>query len=108
MQEIEIDGKQVTVERIQELFRIYGIPQYMANGVYNYLNLGLPPGHFLSAVICNDLREAVERADSSNELRLAAWVKFFYNYCPSNSWGSKEIMIKWMNERRTICRLATR
>jgi len=98
-----VNGEELTIERIEKVFAQYRIPQYMADGTYNYLHYGVKPGSFLSAVICNDLRGAVENADDNNGRCLVNWVKFFYNHCPAGSWGSLETMKKWQEERRTIC-----
>jgi hypothetical protein len=53
------------------------------------------PGHFLQAVICNDLRGAIDRADEENLANLPAFVGYFYNEAPSGCWGSKEKMKAW-------------
>lgn len=73
------------------------IPEHMREGVDNWILHGLPYcGDFLAAVVCNDLREAVERADDVNRGRLADYVRFFYNYAPSGCWGSKERFDRWV------------
>lgn len=72
------------------------IPNYMQDGVYLYLLRGIQPGHFLTAVLSNDLREAVARADDINRWKLVEWVQFFFNYAPSASWGSKEKVVAWL------------
>jgi hypothetical protein len=68
----------------------------MHGGVRRYLENGRRPGHFLTAVICNDLKEAFARADNSNARLMGEWVKFFYNEVPNNAWGSKEKMETWL------------
>lgn len=72
------------------------IPERMMAGIRRYIDHGIEPGHFLTAVICNDLREAVARADSENVLLLREYVLFFYNDAPSQCWGSAEKMQAWM------------
>ena len=69
---------------------------YMVDGVRRYIERGPPPGHFLTALICNDLRETVARADLQNQLALISWVKWFYNEAPGGCWGSVERMKDWM------------
>ncbi len=76
-------------------FRDFYIPAYMMGGIQRYINNGIPPGDFLTAVICNDLMEAVARADDTNIRNLPAYVAYFYNEAPSLCWGSKEKFDKW-------------
>lgn len=68
----------------------------MAGGVRRYIEHGVNPGHFLTAVICNDLKAAFTRADSENIRLMHDWVKFFYNEIQSNAWGSPEKMNSWL------------
>lgn len=72
------------------------IPAYMVGAVKRYLMKGIPPGSFLTAVLCNDLREAFARADDENAAAMHDWVRFFYNYAPSGSWGSPDRFAAWM------------
>lgn len=69
---------------------------YMADAVKDYIEKGWQPGHFLSAVIKNDLREAVGRADNTNIQHLADWVIWFYNEAPGSCWGSPEKFQSWI------------
>ena len=73
-----------------------GVPDAMIGGVKRYIERGTRPGHFLSAVIVNDLYEAVGRADESNSKALSAWVKFFYNDAPGSCWGSENALNHWV------------
>jgi len=77
-------------------FHDFFIPLYMGESIKNYINYGIPPGGFLSAVICNDLRGAVGKADDINIKNLPAYVAYFYNEAPGNCWGSSEIMDSWI------------
>lgn len=72
------------------------IPSYMWEGIDLYIRRGVKPGSFLSAVIANDLREAVNCADQTNMRNLPAYVAFFYNEAPRHCWGSPEAMVAWM------------
>ena len=75
-----------------------GIPEYMHGGIIRYYEAGIPPGHFLSAVINNDLKEAFARADDTNTKCMDAYVKWFYNYAPAGSWGFAGAVEKWCSE----------
>lgn len=79
-------------------FRDFYIPSYMMGGIERYIRKGIPPGDFLTAVICNDLAESVARADDENIANLPAYVAYFYNEAPGYCWGSKERMKEWMEK----------
>ena len=74
----------------------YGIPSYMHGALTRYYENGLGPGNFLTAVINNDLSEAVGRADEANVVALKAYVMWFYNQAPMGSWGSPGAAEKWI------------
>lgn len=74
----------------------YLIPGHMVGAVKRYIINGIPPGSFLTAVLCNDLREAYARADDENAASMMGWVQFLYNYAPYGCWGSPEIYSDWL------------
>jgi len=80
-------------------FRDFEIPDYMMGGLERYINDGVEPGHFLTAVICNDLRDAVDRADSANMANLPAYVGYLYNKAPAGCWGSRSKMAAWIGHQ---------
>lgn len=55
-----------------------------------YIEDGIEPGGFLSAVLQNNLCEAAGRADLYNRRRLFEYVQWLYNDAPANCWGSPE------------------
>lgn len=75
------------------------IPERMMDGIQRYINDGIIPGDFLQAVICNNLREAVGRADDENLVNLPAFVMYFYNEAPGLCWGSKDKMDAWAESK---------
>lgn len=77
--------------------RRLGVPEYMLEGLNRWVEHGrhAPPGSFLSAVISNDLRRAVEKADDHNRFALPAYVTWFYNYAPIACWGSPLALKTW-------------
>ena len=77
-------------------FNEFYIPDRMMPGIKRYIEEKIPPGEFLAAVICNDLQEAVGQADTENMANLPAYVGYFYNEAPSQCWGSKAAMDKWL------------
>jgi hypothetical protein len=77
-------------------FNQFEIPDRMMPGILRYVHGGEHPGDFLTAVICNDLKMAVDAADEENMRNLPAYVGYFYNRAPSACWGSAEKMRDWM------------
>ena len=63
---------------------------YMLSGMKRYVEQGIMPGSFLTAVLCNDLKEAVAHADAGNIEELVEWVRFCWNELPASIWGSHE------------------
>jgi len=77
-------------------FRHYHIRDNMMGAIYRYIRHGIPPGSFLTAVIENNLSEAVGRADDENLENLPAFPAYFYNEAPSPCWGSPEKRRAWI------------
>jgi hypothetical protein len=75
------------------------IPERMRGGIIRYIDHGIAPGHFLEAVICNDLKNAVARADDENVKLLQDYVVLLYNYTPSGCWGSRANYEGWIKEK---------
>jgi hypothetical protein len=75
------------------------IPDYMADGLIRYVEDGIPPGDFLTAVLENDLSEAIGRADEANIKVIPAYVFWLYNYAPIGCWGSKAKVKSWMKRK---------
>lgn len=74
----------------------YGIPDYMQGGLIRYYENRIEPGHFLSAVLRNDLMGAFGRADENNRAALWSYVLWLYNQAPSGSYGSVEAFKGWL------------
>lgn len=74
------------------------LPPHIQGGVQRYIEHGTPPGDFLTAVICNDLKESFGRADEENIRRMFDIVSFFYNQAPAGCWGSEKRMMRWIKE----------
>ena len=83
-------------------FRKWHIPERMMDSIALYVEHGIPPGDFLRAVICNDLCEAVGRADDETVENLPAYVAYFWNEVPSSCWGSVDKMKHWMETHRKV------
>jgi hypothetical protein len=83
------------------------LPESLRDGAKNWIEHGIEPGHFLSAVIQNNLVESFKRADNENVNRMLEIVYWWYNEAPSNCWGSKEKFDKWIELHRIVRVLET-
>ncbi len=72
------------------------IPMHCRESLEKYILYGVPVGDFLAAVICNDLRGAVSRADENNLPRLKDYIVFLYQYAPAKCWGDSDRHIAWL------------
>lgn len=71
------------------------VPEHIRGGIARYINHGDPVGGFLTAFLSNDLKEAYRRADDDNTRAMYAIVFWFYNYAPSDCWGSPQRVESW-------------
>jgi hypothetical protein len=55
-----------------------------------YWHHGIPQGHFLTAVLENDLFEAIARADETSLTNLPQIVRYIYSNLPMSIYGSPE------------------
>jgi len=72
-----------------------GVPQHLRDGLVRYVADGILPGGFLQAVLANDLKWAVHRADPRSLATLPLLVWFLTDHAPSNAWGSREKVLAW-------------
>lgn len=64
--------------------------------IRRFIENKIPPGSFLEAVLRNNLKEAMGRADSRNRRRVFEYVEYLYNYAPATCWGSDEKYEAWL------------
>ena len=83
-------------------FHQYYISERMMDSIERYTTFHIRPEGFLQAVICNDLKEAIGRADDENMANLPAYIAYFYNDAPASCWGSKENMKLWLAQRKEV------
>jgi hypothetical protein len=72
------------------------LPPATRDGLQGYIDERHRVGHFLTAVLSNDLREAVNRADNENLAALGAIVQWLFWNAPSVCWGSAERVRDWL------------
>lgn len=74
----------------------YPMRQDLYGALERYLNRGIMPGGFLTAVLENDLKGAFGRADQDNAANLRNIVGYCYHHIPSSSWGSRAAVEQWV------------
>lgn len=82
------------------------IPDYMIGGLRRYIENGIAPGSFLTAVLSNDLRRSFDCADDENGRRIGDYVRFLYSYAPSQCWGSPDKFEAWCKQGGLTARAA--
>ena len=71
------------------------LPEHLQDTMQRYVEHGIEGGHFLKAVLSNDLQGAVNHADSTNIKLLPDIIKWLYNEVPLGCWGSTEKVENW-------------
>lgn len=66
------------------------IPERLMGGLLRYRDDKILPGHFLTAVLENNLTKAIGHADDESLAHLKEIVLWVYAELPGDSWGSKE------------------
>lgn len=89
--DVEADAADFTLPR-----RYARLPAYMEAPARRYIENGINPGGFLTAVLCNDLVGAFARADSANHAHMHEWAKWLHNDIPAPAWGSPEKVKAWI------------
>jgi len=75
--------------------------QAMVGGIKLYIERGIMPGGFLTALLSNDLMGAFGAADQTNINCMYKWATWLYNEMPSRGsgmWGS-------LKDMQNYCRL---
>lgn len=73
--------------------------EHLREGIIRYVEDRVQTGGFLEAVLCNDLREAVGRADTTSFQYLKELVSWVYWNIPSACWGSPAKVRAWLDGR---------
>lgn len=72
------------------------LPLATQEGLQGYIEERRHVGHFLTAVLSNDLREAVNRADEHNLAAIGAIVQWLFWNAPAECWGSPKHVQAWL------------
>jgi hypothetical protein len=74
----------------------YRMPPAIHRGIEQYIEHGYQPGSFLTAVLNNDLTQAIGQADENSTACLVDIVKYLYNEAPGPCWGTPERVKAWI------------
>jgi len=82
-----------------EILQDYGqIRPNIVEGINRFVCYHQRVGHFLTAVLSNDMREAFARADDDNRKTMFQIVAYCHNEIPGNCWGTPEKVKRWMEQ----------
>lgn len=88
------EGHKWALNRAKE--KLDTLPEWSRGAMIRYLEYGIDPGHFLRAVLANDLVGSFGQADEDNRREMFAYANFVYNYIPCAACGSRDAVDKWM------------
>lgn len=74
------------------------IPPHTKQAIDDYVQKGLPPGGFVSAVLENDLANAIGRADVVNKQFIAQIVAYVHLEIPAACHGSIGAVTTWIEK----------
>lgn len=72
------------------------LPEHMQDGMRRYVEQGIPPGGFATAVLENKLAESFLKADTDNTHYMREWAVFMWEEMPTAAWGSTEKVAAWI------------
>ena len=72
------------------------LPEHCRDGLARYIEHGIPPGSFLTALLSNDLSETFGRADETNQNAIRDYVVFLHCDAPAPCWGSPTKVALWI------------
>jgi len=71
------------------------LPERYRESMQRFIEHGTNPGHFLWAVLSNDLFDAVASADKQSQEDLISIVRWLFSNAPSASFGTKQKVALW-------------
>lgn len=74
------------------------LPEYMVGGLRRYVEHGIQPGKFLTAVLSNNLYRAVLYGDENNVPLLGQYIRYLLNNVSADAWGSPEKVEAWIKK----------
>ena len=72
-------------------------PENCRGSLMRYIEYRIPPGGFLTALLSNDLMDAIGRADHINKEQFHEIASWLYNYAPPDCFGSRRKVADWLS-----------
>jgi hypothetical protein len=82
-----------------EEIKYHLLPEGAQSGMQLWIERGIYPGSFLTAVLNNDLMGACIAADHLNQSLLYDYAKWLVNHAPSRCYGSRVNVVAWEQDR---------
>ena len=76
------------------------IPEAVKKGIDMFVNHGVRPGSFVTAVLENDLMRAWGQADLESRREMDSILRYVWYEIPSGSWGSPDRVEAWIQKVR--------
>lgn len=76
------------------------IPDYTLEAIFNHVGHRQQVGHFVTALLCNNLKETFNRADSENVVAIRGLVTLLHCHIPAIAWGSESYVEQWLTAGR--------
>lgn len=67
------------------------IPAPVLHAIQRYVAMGASTGHFVNAIMRNDLFEAVAHADAESLAAIREIIWYVYNHLDGRCWGPKQV-----------------
>ena len=75
-------------------------PVHILASINRYVEHGLRPGSFVTAVLSNDLAAAFQTADDESYRGLRDILRYIHQEISSTCWGSREKVEAWLKKER--------
>jgi hypothetical protein len=90
------EGSMEDLMKDAEILQDFGqVSQVILEGINRHVLYHQRVGHFLTAVLTNNLREAFARADEGNQKTMFQIVSYCHNQIPGCCWGTPEKVKAW-------------
>lgn len=76
------------------------VPDNLHYGIMRYICHELQPGSYLTAVLENDLLQAINRGDDDTLKGLVATVRWLFNKAPGDCWGTPRKVYDWLQQSK--------
>lgn len=90
-----LDGSTIDDVEFGDVGEYDMIPDRILRAINAHVRCGQQTGHFVTAVLSNDLQAAIMRADEESMSALRQIAMYVYNRCPSGCWGSLSEVNAW-------------